>query len=76
MIKDTCLGHSGVAAPPLQKSDLESPCRTHSPHSLHAQWSYTTKCNKINTMHSTKIFSMTCMNAKNNYDNRYGTKTN
>jgi hypothetical protein len=25
MIKDTCLGRSGVAAPLLQKSDLESP---------------------------------------------------
>jgi hypothetical protein len=40
MIKDTCLGHSGVAAHPLRKSDLESPHRTRSPHSLHAQRSY------------------------------------
>jgi hypothetical protein len=40
MIKDTCLGRSGVAAPPLWKSDLENPRRTHSPRSLHTQWSY------------------------------------
>jgi hypothetical protein len=40
MTQDTCLGCSGGAAPPLRKSDLESPCRTRSPHSLQVQRSY------------------------------------
>jgi hypothetical protein len=40
MINNTCLGHSGVVAFLLGKSDLESSHRTRSPHSLHSQRSY------------------------------------
>jgi hypothetical protein len=29
---------------------------------------------KINMVHNTKIFSMSCMNAQNIYDDRYGTR--
>jgi cytidine deaminase len=55
MIKDTCLGRSGAAGPPLRESNLGTSRKTRSPRSLHAQRSYIQqKYNEINNVCNTK----------------------